>query len=180
MCFLHNLQRPKWAASQVSLNFPTCGLSTAQWSVTTAVNMHAIPTSSTKMVILILVRLCMFPVGATSVLFSKNKKKSVRLNRHWSETLRLPPSVTVKSVREKKTLSFLSPIMFSLSLSQICATGSKGKGPDSSVLLSCPSFPTHWRAASSDSQLLRQIREVDDQTVCHGGERVCFSGCCML
>lgn len=80
MVFLHSLHRPKWAASQVSFTLSTFGLSTAQWSVTTDVNVQAIPTSSTKMVILILVRLCMFPVDVffCSVLLS-NWSKSIKL-----------------------------------------------------------------------------------------------------
>lgn len=67
MYFLHSLHRPKWAASQVWLTLSTRGLSTAQWSVTTAVNMQAIPTRSTKMEIFIFVRLCMFPGDEISV-----------------------------------------------------------------------------------------------------------------
>ena len=48
MLFLQSLQRPKWAASQVLLSFSTLGLSTAQWSVTTAANMEEIPTRMTR------------------------------------------------------------------------------------------------------------------------------------
>ena len=61
MFFLHSRHRPKWAASHVSFTFSMRGLNTAQWSVTTAANMHAMPTMSTKMATLILVRLCMVP-----------------------------------------------------------------------------------------------------------------------
>lgn len=51
MLFLQSLQRPKWAASQVALSFSTRGLSTAQWSVTTAASMADIPTRITPDVI---------------------------------------------------------------------------------------------------------------------------------
>ena len=55
MVFLQSLQRPKWAASQVALSFSTRGLSTAQWSVTTAASMADMPTRITTDVILTLV-----------------------------------------------------------------------------------------------------------------------------
>ncbi len=55
MLFLQSLQRPKWAASQVALSFSTRGLSTAQWSVTTAASMADMPTKITTDVILTLV-----------------------------------------------------------------------------------------------------------------------------
>lgn len=40
-------------------------------------------------------------------------------------------------------------LMSSLPLPQICASGSKGKGPDCSVLLSSPPFPTHYELLHS-------------------------------
>lgn len=43
-------QRPKWAASQVALCCPTSGLSTAQWSVTTATTASTMPTRMQKSV----------------------------------------------------------------------------------------------------------------------------------
>lgn len=55
MLFLQSLQRPKCAASQVALSFSTRGLSTAQWSVTTAASMADIPTKITTDVIFTLV-----------------------------------------------------------------------------------------------------------------------------
>lgn len=55
MLFLQSLQRPKWAASHVALNFSTRGLSTAQWSVTTAASIDDMPTTITTEVILTLV-----------------------------------------------------------------------------------------------------------------------------
>lgn len=55
MLFLQSLQRPKWAASQVALSFSTRGLSTAQWSVTTAASIADMPTTITTDVILTLV-----------------------------------------------------------------------------------------------------------------------------
>lgn len=55
MLFLQSLQRPKWAASQVALSFSTLGLSTAQWSVTTAASIADMPTMITTDVILTLV-----------------------------------------------------------------------------------------------------------------------------
>lgn len=47
----------------------------------------------------------------------------------------------------KPLLFFLSPPKTSVfsPLSQICASGSKGKGPDCSVLFSSPLFPTHYQ-----------------------------------
>lgn len=57
-----------------------------------------------------------------------------------------------------------SLLLFSLCtrlVSSLCASGSKGKGPDCSVLVSSPLFPTHYEllhnsgAASLDLQLLR-------------------------
>lgn len=51
MLFLQSLQRPKWAASQVALSFSTRGLSTAQWSVTTAASMADMPNRITPDVI---------------------------------------------------------------------------------------------------------------------------------
>lgn len=155
MCFLHNLHRPKWAASQISLSLSTCGLSTAQWSVTTAVNMHAIPTINTKMAIFILVRLCIFPagIGFCSVLFV------------WQPQVRSTPLSNVDTdlkprdlsprwllqASHKAASSFLSrprTSVFSPTVADLCAYGSKGRGPVSSVLLSCPSFLTHtlWAA----------------------------------
>lgn len=53
--FLHSLQSPKWAASQVVLSCSTLGLRTAQWSVTTAANMDEMPTRITRKVIFTLV-----------------------------------------------------------------------------------------------------------------------------
>lgn len=44
------LQRPKWAASQVSLWCSRCGLSKAQWSVTTATMASTPPTRMKKRV----------------------------------------------------------------------------------------------------------------------------------
>lgn len=44
------LQRPKWAASQVSLRCSRCGLSKAQWSVTTATMASTPPTRMKKRV----------------------------------------------------------------------------------------------------------------------------------
>lgn len=43
-------QRPKWAASQVALWCFTSGLSTAQWSVTTATKASTMPTRMQKRV----------------------------------------------------------------------------------------------------------------------------------
>lgn len=79
MCFLHSLHRPKWAASQVSLSLSTRGLSTAQWSVTTAVNMHAMPTTNTKMAIFILVRLCIFPGDGTPARYSPSDNRKSQI-----------------------------------------------------------------------------------------------------
>lgn len=44
------LQRPKWAASQVVLCCSMWGLSTAQWSVTTATMANTMPTRMKKRV----------------------------------------------------------------------------------------------------------------------------------
>lgn len=65
MLFLQSLQRPKWAASQVALSFSTRGLSTAQWSVTTAASIDDMPTTITTDVILTLVACSsnMLPLG---------------------------------------------------------------------------------------------------------------------
>lgn len=51
------------------------------------------------------------------------------------------------SLSDCSKLPTKSPLFFSLRLrlvSSLCASGSKGKGPDCSVLLSSPLFPNHY------------------------------------
>lgn len=168
MYFLHNLHRPKWAASQVSLTLSTFGLSTAQWSVTTAVNMHAMPTSNTKMAILILVRLCIFPGGGSPAQLLSLWQLRVKPEPLDNADTDLKPSDASPQWLQQVVSSLRSPprtSVFSPTVADLWAYGSKGRGPDSFVLLSCPSFPHTMSCCSTDGATsLESAVELDQRS----------------
>lgn len=105
---------------------------------------------------------CHFCSAKILLLMEPSKTFNTRCCGHWSVSTGLLFSVLAASLTELLRFSSLHPRpVSSLPLSQICASGSNGRGPDCSVLLSRPCFPTHWKlplcwgAASLEGQLLR-------------------------
>lgn len=102
MLFLQSLQRPKCAASQVALSFSTRGLSTAQWSVTTAASMADMPTTITTDVIFTLVACSSNISSLVSVCVRKcpcvfQKRETSRGSVEVGGLVRLPHGFTANS-----------------------------------------------------------------------------------
>ncbi len=127
--FVHSLQSPKWAASQVVLSRSTLGLSTAQWSVTTAANMDEMPTRITRKVIFTLVFL------SSSMVASEDTFESV-------SALELTPlcSLLLRHLEKCKSHKASRYLFTPARCPQISASAWK-KRPDNSALVFSLSLP---------------------------------------
>lgn len=146
MLFLQSLQRPKWAASQVALSFSTRGLSTAQWSVTTAASIADMPTTITTDVILTLVAcssnmFVVFSEPMTQVCTSLRVCESVKVVfvLFFFRSLVSDVDSGGSHVQTKASLHCWCPLLLSkalsFSFSAFCLVVGK-KGPDNSALVS--------------------------------------------